>query len=346
MAGEIAATAAGLPDWETQVQRDLFTPLGLQRTSPYHDSLYLDGNYAAAHRLTDAGPVLMDQEIDPLPPAGQVVSTLADMCRWMRMLLNGGEVDGRRIMKPETVAELFASVISTNDGGPLNEPGAANGLGCNSYTFLGHRVIEKNGALDGVRTVMTLIPERNTGIVILSNLNLTVFPEAVRTRFLEDNLGYAGRDLQAYYREEVQPVWHRIEARPELPVNPDPLPLPVENLVGTYVSRIYGTFTITIDQGQLVLTSRSPTPYAARMPHWNGLEYLVIWPIPDDWFGLVAFTTDPAQTHPGHRLRRPTPPGRVLHVRLWAVRSAMRGRHFITSLFDHVSFHLQSGTEG
>ena len=295
VAGEIAAAAAGVADWETQINRDLLVPLGLNRTSPYHDSLYLDQNHARAHRLVNGQAELMNQEIDPLPPAGQIVSTARDMCRWMRLLLNGGIIDGRRLLEPATVKALMAPVISNTDGGPLNEPDSANGLGCNSYTFLGHRIIEKNGALDGVRTVITLIPELNTGIVVLANLDLTVFPEAVRAQFLEDQLGPSGQDLQAYYREVVQPQWSRIAARPEPPENPEPCPVPVENLVGNYVSRLYGNFSVSLVDGELVLTSQTPTPYSARMPHWNGLQYLVIWPIPDDWFGLVAFTPDSSE---------------------------------------------------
>ena len=294
-AGEIAARATGLPDWERQIIWDILEPLNLTRTSPYHESLYKDGNYAAAHRLGDNGVETMDQETDPLPPAGQIVSTAADMCQWMRMLLNKGELDGRIILTPDTVAELFASSIANDDGGPLKEQGSANGLGCNSYTFLGRRVVEKNGALDGVRSVVTLIPELNTGIVVLANLNLTVFPEAIRTQFLENSIGRSGQDLQAYYRDEVQPRWSRLAARPQLPAKPEPSPIPLENLAGTYVNRFYGTFAVENRQGELALTSRTPTPYTARMPHWEGLEYLVVWPIPDDGFGLIAFSEDSSQ---------------------------------------------------
>ena len=41
-------------------------------------------------------------------------------------------------------------------------------------------MIEKNGALNGVRTIVTLIPERRIGIAVFANKQLTVFPEAVR----------------------------------------------------------------------------------------------------------------------------------------------------------------------
>ena len=95
-----------------------------------------------------------------------------------------------------TVAQLFAASMVEGPGGPLHDPNAAAGLGCDSYHFLRYRVIE-NGALNGIRTIVTLIPHLAVGIAIFANQQLTVFPEAVRAEFLEREIGPSGRDLQA-----------------------------------------------------------------------------------------------------------------------------------------------------
>ena len=58
-----------------------------------------------------------------------------------------------------------------------------------SYDYAGHQIIEKGGALAGVRTILVLVPDKNAGIVVLANLNLTAFPEAVRAYFLNQLLG-------------------------------------------------------------------------------------------------------------------------------------------------------------
>ena len=52
-----------------------------------------------------------------------------------------------------------------------------------SYHFLRYNVIEKNGALNGVRTIVTLIPEQRIGIAVFANKQLTVFPEECAQSF-------------------------------------------------------------------------------------------------------------------------------------------------------------------
>lgn len=107
-------------------------------------------------------------------------------------------------------------------GGPLQDPNDSAGLGCESCHFLRYRVIEKNGALNGMRTIVTLIPERGIGIAAFANKQLTVLPEAVRAEFLERELGPSGRDLQAQIRD-AQAAWNALVAVPTPPADAPPL---------------------------------------------------------------------------------------------------------------------------
>jgi len=57
---------------------------------------------------------------------GGLVSTAPDYLRFCQMLLNGGELDGVRILSPDTVQLMTADSL-TADIGPTN--GASRGLG-------------------------------------------------------------------------------------------------------------------------------------------------------------------------------------------------------------------------
>src|SRR4029077_15999804 len=112
----------------------------------------------------------------------------------MLMFLNKGQYNGKRILRPETIEEIFKrSMVSAIDFTHLppisDKTGFYYGLGVGSYDYAGHQIIEKGGALAGVRTIIVLVPDKNAGIVILANLNLTAFPEAVRAFFLNQLLG-------------------------------------------------------------------------------------------------------------------------------------------------------------
>jgi CubicO group peptidase (beta-lactamase class C family) len=61
---------------------------------------------------------------------GGMVSTTADYARFLQMLLNGGTLDGKRILSPKTVAFMTSDHVT--DGivpGPLYLPGPGYGFG-------------------------------------------------------------------------------------------------------------------------------------------------------------------------------------------------------------------------
>ena len=166
------------------------------------------------------------------------------MTQWLRMMLNNGSVDGRQVLTPETVKEIHAASLVAGPGGPLSDPNGAVGLGCDSYHFLGERVIEKNGALDGVRSIVILIPGKKTGLVVIANKQLTVFPEAVRDEFLERYIGKSGVDLQA--REKAnQAGWNSLIKNVERPADAGPATIVPSAIAGTYRSDLYGTMQVS-----------------------------------------------------------------------------------------------------
>jgi CubicO group peptidase (beta-lactamase class C family) len=291
LAGEIGAQISDVKtlDWPAFLAKALFEPLGMTRSSGRPQDLYADENHVDGHRLKDDKPVLMDLEMPNMTAAGSVVSTGTDMARWLRMLVSRGQFEGGTVLKAETLDEMFKNAITTGRGGPLGEPGAGFGMGTENYTFLGMRVVTKNGALNGVRTSLALIPELKVGVFVLANLNLTVFPEAVIARFLEDHIGASGTDLQKYYKDVEQVKWKLMETPPLLPVSPVPLPVDPSQLAGSYSSALYGDVTVTADGTALKVATTTPTVYTGRLRHWSGMQFLLEWPDPDDMLGLVEF---------------------------------------------------------
>ena len=59
------------------------------------------------YRFGDTVRVISNASVDAVGPAGAVWASVADMARWMRFVLDSGLVDGRRLLKSETYAELF-----------------------------------------------------------------------------------------------------------------------------------------------------------------------------------------------------------------------------------------------
>ena len=51
--------------------------------------------------------VIQNASVDPVAAAGSVWSSVADMAKWMRFMLDSGHVDGKALLEPETFAELL-----------------------------------------------------------------------------------------------------------------------------------------------------------------------------------------------------------------------------------------------
>jgi CubicO group peptidase (beta-lactamase class C family) len=281
---QAAAHAAGISAPEL-LSTGILQPLRMTRSGPTQAELFKDDNRAAAHDRD--GSVMPYENVDSFSGAGAVVSTGADITRWMRMLLGDGQLEGQQILAKATVTEIFAASMVQGIGGPLQDPNDSAGLGCESYHFLRYRVIEKNGALNGVRTIVTLIPERRLGIAVFANKQLTVFPEAVRAAFLERELGPSGRDLQAQIRAE-QAAWDRLLDVPKAPTDPKQLERGLDSFAGHYVSDLFGSLVVLRNDNTLDVRI-GPLAYPGRLTHWSGDTFLLIFGNPDIAPGLLTF---------------------------------------------------------
>ncbi|HVY17923.1 MAG TPA: serine hydrolase domain-containing protein [Rhodopila sp.] len=119
IAGRMVEVASGL-DLETYFQRNIFAPLGMTDTS-FDPRPAWDSRLATVHaRLADGTlkPLDMPAAAAPrefYPGGGGLFSTSPDYLKFLQALMNGGELAGNRILKPETVA-----LMGQNHMGALN----------------------------------------------------------------------------------------------------------------------------------------------------------------------------------------------------------------------------------
>jgi CubicO group peptidase (beta-lactamase class C family) len=106
----------------------------------------------------------------------------------LRMLLNDGEYEGRRILEPETVRALATPRVPFPPGlvdglgddpafGPLcgfvDSRSLSYGLGWFVMRFRGRDALMHGGGIDGQRSAVALMPAERVGVVVLSNLQGT-----------------------------------------------------------------------------------------------------------------------------------------------------------------------------
>jgi CubicO group peptidase (beta-lactamase class C family) len=280
VAGEVAARASK-QSWNDLVEQRLFKPLEMSRSGTVIKALQ-DSNATAVHAIVDSKIVVVEPtELDVTGAASSGTSTAADMSKLLLMFLNHGTYSGKRILKPETVAEIFkrsmVSKIDFTDLPPISDrTGFYYGLGVGSYDYAGHQIIEKSGALAGVRTTLVLVPDKNAGIVVLANFNLTAFPEAVRGYFLNQLLGIDPEADQKEIFARNQQL-KGLMASPPAPKNPGKFDGTLQSLVGTYENDYYGRCEILQD-GNALKVQYGPAKYPATLRHFNKGAFLMQFP--------------------------------------------------------------------
>ncbi|QSZ68211.1 serine hydrolase [Methanofollis aquaemaris] len=298
IAGEVAAGTDNR-SWENLTDARILRPLDMTRSGAHPETLYLDDNHVVAHGGSEGNVTVIPLEEAAFPAGGQVVSTGRDMTQVLRMMLNDGSVDGKQVLSKKTVAEIHTASLVAGRAGPLGDPDGAVCLGCDAYDFLGERVIEKNGALEGVRSIVILVPDRKVGLVVIANKQLTVFPEAVRDEFLERYIGRSGIDLQA--REKLnQKGWYSLLMSMEVPADAQPAAIPAAAIAGTYTSDLYGTMILTAGPDADTMTVLlGPAEYPGTLEHQTGDTWYLSWPNPDDAVGYLTFAANPSGTVTG-----------------------------------------------
>lgn len=153
-AGAVLEKAADAP-WARFIEENIFAPLALAHSAttppPGAATLYTRDS---ADRFRPVPPVTTDHAAG----SGAWMS-IGDAARIVQLVLNEGTLDGKTLLKPESVRELFAT--------PKGSPQA--GLGWFVGDYLAQKSFSHAGSLPGAIAEMRGFPADKNGIVVLSN---------------------------------------------------------------------------------------------------------------------------------------------------------------------------------
>ena len=135
LAGLIVENVSGVP-FNDYIRDNIFKPLGMNNSSfvePLPEDLA--ARMATSYGL-EAGDFIEKpfEIITSFGPAGALSSTATDMVKFGQAILNGGELSGNRILRPETVDQMLSPQFSHD------ERMAGMGLGFYVGDYNGHTV--------------------------------------------------------------------------------------------------------------------------------------------------------------------------------------------------------------
>lgn len=124
-------------------------------------------------------------------PAGNIVTTAEQACRFMEMLLRGGELDGTRIFETRTVARAIAEQVFFEMDATIGVPvrySLGFMLGHKGFSVFGRRSARAFGHLGFTNVLMWADPERDISACIMTNGKPFIAPGALRWLGLIDSI--------------------------------------------------------------------------------------------------------------------------------------------------------------
>ena len=262
-AGEVVAHASGM-SWDDFVPTRIFGPLAMTHTVT-SDADWSANDHASGYRYDWKQNRITPQTADPtstIGPGGAVKSTARDMANWIRFQLADGMFEGTRLVSKEMLDEtktphtIIRLENSTRDTHPESNL-LAYAMGWNVQDYRGELLVSHAGALNGFRAHVDLLPRRNAGFVILSNLGRGMALVSLRNALADMLTAKPQRDWNAYYlmvdrkadeREEKLKEDRRAKRKPD--THPS---RPLDAYAGTYSNGAYGDAKIALVNGALVL---------------------------------------------------------------------------------------------
>jgi CubicO group peptidase (beta-lactamase class C family) len=270
-AGYLVETITG-KSWEDAVRTRIFVPLGMTHSNfSVRESQRSDDFAQPYEEKNDVVRRMPFRVVTTIGPAGSINSTANDMARWLLVHLDGGEIDGRRIIKAATLDNIHSAHMTT--GATSNEPEvtpADYGLGWFVNTYRGHIRVEHGGNIDGFSALVTLFPQDSLGVVVLTNLNGTPLPELIARRAVDRELGLERIDWigkAAARRTAAQEATKEAKAKKDTMRVPGTKPShPLADYAGTYENPGYGALTIALAGDHLDATFNGIT---TPLEHWH-----------------------------------------------------------------------------
>ena len=186
LAGYIVQRISREP-FEQYVSEHIFLPLGMKHSSFNQPmTAELAPSVSDGYRATTEKPAIGFEIFNPAP-AGGVSSAAGDMEKFALALLNGGELDGHRILKTETRDLMWTRQFDANDALPPMCMGFYQ-TWRNDLHFIGH-----DGDLIAFHSMFLMEPKQN--LVVFVSYNSAGSASRNRAELLN---GFADRYYPAY----------------------------------------------------------------------------------------------------------------------------------------------------
>ncbi len=273
VAGQIIHRLSG-KSWDQFVEDEIMAKLGMKNSAGIYQNITNNANVAMPHSIEDNKIRQVEtykKKNGSMAAAGGIYSSIKDMSKWVMMHLNKGAYGdslNQTLISERNHKELWK--IRTNiyndpyGNWVYNSHYKGYGLGFFLEDQNGYTVIDHSGGLPGMLSMVTIIPELNAGIVVLTNSDPGGLSYFALTNDIKDEiigvkdlqwLGWAEMRLDKRKSETdavVNAVWEQVDKAKNTKLD-------FNNYIGRYKDNWFGEIVIYEKEHELWFKSlRSP----------------------------------------------------------------------------------------
>jgi CubicO group peptidase (beta-lactamase class C family) len=299
IAGKIIEKISG-KTWSEFLKERIFLPLRMNRTLALSEELKTTDNVAIPHTTVDGETIPIPiPDIDNLGPAGSISSSVKDMSNWIIAQLNNGKLDGEESIIPPSVIKKTrkpASIVGRVSH-PFNKQHyGLYALGWELQDYVGRELVQHTGGVNGFVTSVTLIPEENLGVVVLTNTDQNGLFVALKWEIIDSFLGLPYRNYSDTFYEKfgagrVNEEKRIAELRDSVDMNLNPS-LALDEYTGRYSHDVYGYIDVTRNGDILEMSFEHHSNLKGKLESLGENRFLCTYSDPIYGVRVIPFVTE------------------------------------------------------
>ncbi len=259
-AGEIVARVQKT-SWQNFTRQRIFAPLGMKESNFTPREMRRYPDYALGYAYSETkkqAEHLPMRDLTNAAPAGAINSNATEMAQWVRLWLNRGVYNGKRLLAESSIDEMTKPQMKMSAK-------ANYGFGWMLHDWNGHKIVEHGGNIDGFNAQVALMPDQKLGFVLLTNVSASSLGSSMMESVWENLVGGAKKT------EETKPQ------------TPQASTVKPEEEAGVYhLAEANVDFNITFENSKLVV--KVPGQPAYTLESLGGRRYKLGSPAPAGFF--------------------------------------------------------------
>lgn len=288
VAGEIVARVSN-QSYDDYIRENFFKPLEMDRSLLSISKIAADENRIDGHAPVNGKLEITGNTFTQIAtPAAGIYASINDMAKWVQVQLDEGKYGEKlqdSLFSKKAHREMWTPQTLIKSGkGPYNTHFSAYGLGWFLSDVNGNFQATHTGGLLGIVSQVTIIPELDLGIIVLTNQQSGAAFSAITNSIKDGYFGiknenrineYNKRRLAGERKEDS--IVSAVESIMKTQLkNKAPKPDP-DNYIGTYKDPWFGNVIISKQDNQLHFRAEKLSDLTGTMTFYKGTTYVVRW---------------------------------------------------------------------